>query len=484
MGWLGLGVLIWGGCDGGAPIDLNRPPVVRIRDLTLSAQQPATLRPAVSDPDGDVLAFAWSFLVVPPLSGVAIDDATAPEVTFLPDKLGDYLLELAVSDAEFTASVTVLVTVLSGADRPLARAGADQIVAVGASSSLDAGASQAASGEELAYFDWRLTAAPADSTVTFRSFDPTATFVADVEGEYRIELTVHDGSRQSASDEVVLDAKPEWIEPGDVRAGQLRPEQAYVVGLAAGDCQLGVAHWSDLDTVMGGMNACEGFPLVRLDHTGAVLYLQQGILRQLVCDDCPDWTEGTKLKGDLTANDLVLDTAPCDGTTFERPTDHLPGGDGSMLLRCGDEWRVRGTGQLVPDWPLSFDGGVALLSSRSLYDIDAGVATPIEGLPSANLTLARTAPGGFHTAIYDELWFVDASTAEAIVVGSYPPVPEHESLRRHRLDGMGSLIQYSYREDLGHYQISRRRLDGVTDVRVVIDDDTWLPSPSYFCSGP
>jgi hypothetical protein len=67
-----------------------------------------------ADPDGDSLTYAWAFNSVPAGSGItaaSLSSATAIDPTFTPDKVGDYVLALTVSDGTASATDTVTVTV-------------------------------------------------------------------------------------------------------------------------------------------------------------------------------------------------------------------------------------------------------------------------------------------------------------------------------------------------------------------------------------
>lgn len=65
-----------------------------------------------SDPDGDPITFAWTITEGPDGSTVVLSGETTVDPTFTPDQLGEYVLELVVSDGELTDddSVSVVVT--------------------------------------------------------------------------------------------------------------------------------------------------------------------------------------------------------------------------------------------------------------------------------------------------------------------------------------------------------------------------------------
>ena len=74
------------------------------------------------DPDGDLLVFSWSLVVLPPGSAAALSDPAAERPTFVIDRPGTYVAQLTVDDGALT-SAPDSVTVSTTNSRPLADAG-------------------------------------------------------------------------------------------------------------------------------------------------------------------------------------------------------------------------------------------------------------------------------------------------------------------------------------------------------------------------
>jgi hypothetical protein len=104
------------------------------------------------------------------------------------------------SDANFAIRTSVTNTV------PAANAGPDQAVHTGTAVRLNGGASTDADGNTLTYA-WTLTARPAGSAaVLSRATFSDPSFVADVTGNYTVQLVVNDGAANSPADAVVISA--------------------------------------------------------------------------------------------------------------------------------------------------------------------------------------------------------------------------------------------------------------------------------------
>ena len=150
-----------------------------------------------TDVDGDALTFSWS-LTSPAGSAAVLYDPTAVKPTFLVDVPGDYVAQLIVNDG-LVDSTPDTVTVSIENSAPVANAGADQTVLVGATVGLDGSGSIDVDGDALS-FRWSLTP-PAGSTAVL--YDPTAvkpTFEVDVPGDYVAQVIVNDGLVNSAPD--------------------------------------------------------------------------------------------------------------------------------------------------------------------------------------------------------------------------------------------------------------------------------------------
>jgi hypothetical protein len=160
-----------------------------------------------ADPDkDDTITFAWSITKSPAGSKVALSSATAitPKATL--DLVGDYELQLIVTDNHGAASAAAKIAVKAHEKtnenhKPIAVAEAAATdVKVGQDAAVDATKSSDPDAGDKITYAWTFTKVPAGSAAKFADATASKTkFTADKEGEYIAQLIVTD-SHAAASD--------------------------------------------------------------------------------------------------------------------------------------------------------------------------------------------------------------------------------------------------------------------------------------------
>jgi Bacterial Ig domain/K319L-like, PKD domain len=189
-----------GNCGG------NRPPVANAGpDQTAPIGGTVTLNGSTStDPDGQPITYAWSFVSRPQGSTATLADPTTVGPTFSLDREGDYVVQLIVSDGTLTSAPDT-VQIATRNSPPVANAGSDQSVAVGRAVVLDGTASTDVDGDLLTY-SWSVVTRPAGSVAEIANASQAiAGFTPDVVGTYSLQLIVHDGTAPSTPDTVVIE---------------------------------------------------------------------------------------------------------------------------------------------------------------------------------------------------------------------------------------------------------------------------------------
>ncbi len=186
---------------------LNSDPVADAGDdFSVKANTVVTLDGTLSsDADGDLINYQWALTSTPAGSMAELNNISLATPTFVADVEGTYEAELIVDDGSVNSSAdTVTIVAVEANAAPIASAGLEQSVNVGASVALDGSASVDVDGDPINY-EWAIISAPATSTATLDStttVDPS--FTADVEGSYTIQLIVNDGSIKSEADTVTV----------------------------------------------------------------------------------------------------------------------------------------------------------------------------------------------------------------------------------------------------------------------------------------
>lgn len=207
----------------GPPAPPNQPPIANAGlDQTVKVGHTVTLDGSASfDPEGGPLSFQWRIVSAPTGSTAALTGADTESPTFVADVVGDYVIELVVTDnRRQTGSDQVLVKAVENR-APVVNAGPDQTVTVGTLVTLDGSKSSDPDGDPLA-FQWRFVSQPEGSTAELTDADKAqAKFTPDVVGEYIIELVVTDPDGATGADQVKVTAReapppPPTRKKGDV----------------------------------------------------------------------------------------------------------------------------------------------------------------------------------------------------------------------------------------------------------------------------
>ncbi|MCB9760448.1 MAG: discoidin domain-containing protein [Alphaproteobacteria bacterium] len=152
------------------------------------------------DTDGDPITYRWAFQSVPADSALTnsdLIDRYTPAGGFVPDVGGEYEMKLVVDDGLANDRDYVIITVLDPANNaPVADAGPDQSVTLGADVSLDGSGSFDPDGDAITY-RWAVSSLPTGSALAngdiIDRYTDAASFTPDVAGEYEMKLVVDDG---------------------------------------------------------------------------------------------------------------------------------------------------------------------------------------------------------------------------------------------------------------------------------------------------
>lgn len=158
-----------------------------------------------SDADGTQVTYLWSFVSIPTGSGATLTSPTTVKPTFLADKTGPYVVQLLVNDGTVSsAPATVTITTTPGNTAPVANAGPDQTVQLGATVTLNGSGSSDVDGDRLTY-QWTFVTVPTGSAAKLANpTTVTSNFVADLAGDYVVRLLVNDGKVNSTPDNVTI----------------------------------------------------------------------------------------------------------------------------------------------------------------------------------------------------------------------------------------------------------------------------------------
>ena len=143
------------------------------------------------------LTYAWVLTTRPANSSAALNSATAVNPAFVADRAGTYVATLVVNDGTVNSPAST-VTISTTNTTPVANAGPNQNVNVGASVQLTGAASSDVDGDPLTY-KWTLPTKPSGSAAVLSSTSiVNPTFTADKPGTYVAQLIVNDSKTDSS----------------------------------------------------------------------------------------------------------------------------------------------------------------------------------------------------------------------------------------------------------------------------------------------
>jgi hypothetical protein len=214
------------GADTAPAVTCDAPVADAGGDATITLGNAVTLDGGASRYCADreaTLSYVWAFESVPTdsiIDSSALSDnqtASAAQPSFTPDVVGDYTLSLVLDDGtEISASNYVVVTVVSGDQKPVADCGHDIETRVGQSGQLDGSASYDPEGAALEY-TWTVFDRPTCSGLTegsiYNSAGPTPYIVPDCAGIFNVSLVVSDGVNYSAPSICTVEAVTENARP-------------------------------------------------------------------------------------------------------------------------------------------------------------------------------------------------------------------------------------------------------------------------------
>lgn len=180
-----------------AKIDIvNTPPVANAgTDQTVFPGTEVALDGSNStDPDGDfTLKYHWTISYKPEGSNAVLSNPDIVNPVLVTDKVGDYVIDLIVTDSFNEPSKADSVIISTVNSQPVANAGVDQSVILhGSAIELNGGGSHDPDGDAVSY-KWSFTRKPVDSKTTLNNdsvINPV--FIADAHGTYELELVVTD----------------------------------------------------------------------------------------------------------------------------------------------------------------------------------------------------------------------------------------------------------------------------------------------------
>jgi hypothetical protein len=179
------------------------------------------------DPDEKYpLTYFWEITTKPMGSNAELSDPTIVNPSFIADMLGEYTIELVVTDDWGAQSEFDVVFISTSNTPPIADAGDDQaVIENGTEVQLDGSQSYDDEGHDIIYL-WTMIQKPLESLAELSdNTSEKPSFISDIHGDYEIELIVTD-IFESDSDPDIVTISFENVKP----VAEVGGNQSVIVG--------------------------------------------------------------------------------------------------------------------------------------------------------------------------------------------------------------------------------------------------------------
>ncbi|WP_299495428.1 REJ domain-containing protein [uncultured Shewanella sp.] len=196
--------------------DSNLPPIAEAGpDQSVATSYMATLDGTMSiDPESQPLSYRWVLLSNPIGSTAVIINSNNAIASLIPDRIGDYVVQLTVEDSDGQKKSDVLIIRDSVSNTiPVADAGTDLRVDLGTNIVLDGSGSFDADGDPL-HYTWSMVSRPSGSTAQLvNNTTRNPNFLPDVDGDFIIQLVVSDTKSTSLPDTIIIHDTKKNLQP-------------------------------------------------------------------------------------------------------------------------------------------------------------------------------------------------------------------------------------------------------------------------------
>ena len=253
---------------------------------------------------------------------------------------------------------------------PVAKAGADQTVSLGATVTLNGSGSSDVDGDPLSYF-WTLVSQPAGSSAFIANFrSVTATFIADKPGIYVAQLVVNDGKLDSTASTVKITTSntPPVANPGQTQVADIG-SLVQLNGSGSTDV--------DADTLT------YKWSLITVPTNSTAKLSNANIVNPTFTADLP----GTYV-AQLIVNDGKVDSAPATVTiSTASPQPPTANAGANQTVKTGATVTLNGSGSDPQSLPLTY--------SWSLTTRPNGSTAVLSSTTSKNPTFVADKPGTY-----------------------------------------------------------------------------------------